>query len=90
MTLRIIMALRILMVAKRYFIVGMPRTGTTVVERLISQPENITSAGEMQHFSITLKQMSKTGTSALLDLDVISATENIDLASSRASLPREH
>lgn len=60
------------------FIVGMPRTGTTVVERLLSQPENITSAGEMQHFSITLKQMSKTGTSALLDLDVISATENID------------
>lgn len=60
------------------FIVGMPRTGTTVVERLLSQPENITSAGEMQHFSIILKQMSKTPTAALLDLDVISATENID------------
>lgn len=60
------------------FIVGMPRTGTTVVERLLSQPDNITSAGEMQHFSIALKQMSKTASSGLLDLDVISASENID------------
>lgn len=36
------------------FIVGMPRTGTTLVERIISQHQNIKSAGETSDFTIAM------------------------------------
>ncbi|WP_448214152.1 tetratricopeptide repeat-containing sulfotransferase family protein [Colwellia sp. MEBiC06753] len=60
------------------FIVGMPRTGTTVVERLISQAPNILSAGEMQHFAVQLKQQTKVQSSALLDVETINACQGLD------------
>ena len=34
------------------FVVGMPRSGTTLVERIISQHTDVTSAGELQHFGL--------------------------------------
>lgn len=44
------------------FIVGMPRTGTTLVERILGSHSAVFSAGELNHFSLTLiplvRQMS--------------------------------
>jgi len=42
------------------FVVGMPRSGTTLVERIISQHTDVTSAGELQHFGLLVKKMAKT------------------------------
>lgn len=36
------------------FIVGLPRSGSTLVERILTQPDNVTSAGELLHFSALL------------------------------------
>lgn len=60
------------------FVVGMPRTGTTLVERLISQHRDVTSAGELQNFGLLFKQMSKTSSNRVIDPETIAASQKID------------
>lgn len=62
------------------FVVGMPRSGTTLVERIISQHSAVTSAGELQHFGLLLKKMAKTTSNHVIDAETIAATENINFA----------
>lgn len=38
------------------FVIGMPRTGTTLVDRILSSHSVVTSAGELQAFSIELQK----------------------------------
>ena len=38
------------------FVIGMPRTGTTLVDRILSSHSVVTSAGELQNFSIELQK----------------------------------
>lgn len=61
------------------FIVGMPRTGTTLVERILSQHSDVTTAGELDYFSSLFKQMSQTTSQRMLDEETISAAKNIDV-----------
>jgi len=60
------------------FVVGMPRTGTTLVERILSQHSEVTSAGELEHFGLLLKKMSTSKTKRVLDSDTVNATTDID------------
>ncbi|TKB44912.1 tetratricopeptide repeat-containing sulfotransferase family protein [Thalassotalea mangrovi] len=60
------------------FIVGMPRTGTTLVERLLSQAPQVISAGELPHFALAFKQQSHVPSPAILDTDTILAANHID------------
>ncbi len=60
------------------FVVGMPRTGTTLVERILSQHSEVTSAGELQHFGLLVKKMSGTSTNRVIDVDTILAAQSID------------
>jgi tetratricopeptide (TPR) repeat protein len=60
------------------FVVGMPRTGTTLVERIISQHSDVTSAGELQHFGLLLKKMANTTTNKVIDVETVKAACNID------------
>lgn len=60
------------------FVVGMPRTGTTLVERILSQHTDVTSAGELEHFGLLLKKMSTSETKRILDADTIAASKNIN------------
>ncbi len=62
------------------FVVGMPRSGTTLVERIISQHSDVTSAGELQHFGLLVKKMTKTISNRVIDAETISATKNIDFS----------
>lgn len=62
------------------FVVGMPRSGTTLVERIISQHSEVTSAGELQHFGLLLKKMAKTTSKRVIDAETITATKNINFA----------
>ncbi|WP_416307388.1 tetratricopeptide repeat-containing sulfotransferase family protein [Neptunicella sp. SCSIO 80796] len=40
------------------FVVGMPRTGTTLLERILSAHANVVSAGELYQFSMAVKQVT--------------------------------
>ncbi|WP_371185758.1 sulfotransferase [Thalassotalea maritima] len=60
------------------FVVGMPRTGTTLIERVLSQSVNVTSAGEMPHFAIALKQCTGCQSPELLDEATIQASTQIN------------
>lgn len=53
------------------FVVGLPRTGTTLVERIISSHSQAYAAGELQNFSIALKRATGSTTPALFDMDVV-------------------
>lgn len=40
------------------FVIGMPRSGTTLVDRILSSHPNVQSAGELANFAAILKQLS--------------------------------
>ena len=60
------------------FVVGMPRSGTTLAERIISQHSEVTSAGELQHFGLLLKKMAATTSNRVIDAETIAASKNIN------------
>lgn len=60
------------------FVVGMPRSGTTLVERIISQHSDVTSAGELQHFGLLVKKMAQTPSNRVIDAETVAATKNIN------------
>ncbi|MBL4765605.1 MAG: sulfotransferase [Colwellia sp.] len=60
------------------FVVGMPRTGTTLVERILSQHTAVSSAGELQHFGLLLKKLSKTTTNKVIDKATVMAAASIN------------
>lgn len=62
------------------FVVGMPRTGTTLVERILSKHSAVTSAGELQHFGLLLKELSKTSTNKVIDRETVIAAESINFS----------
>lgn len=53
------------------FVIGMPRSGTTLVERILSSHPTVHSAGELQNFGIAFKRTSGSSTPMLLDFDVL-------------------
>ncbi len=63
------------------FVVGMPRSGTTLVDRILGSHPQVTSAGELHHLSIAVKRASGSQTRAPLDLDTLSRTSTMDWAS---------
>lgn len=60
------------------FIVGMPRSGTTLVERIISSHPNVFSAGELMNFGVALKHASGSRTPFLLDVDTVTRAQQLD------------
>lgn len=59
------------------FIVGMPRTGTTLVERILSSHPQVQSAGELQNFGVVLKRASGSTTPHLLDADTLARAASL-------------
>ncbi|MCB1608367.1 MAG: sulfotransferase [Xanthomonadales bacterium] len=66
--------------AEPIFIVGMPRTGTTLVERILSSHPQVYAAGELSHFSLALKRLSATPGAHVLDPDTLRAAAGVDPA----------
>jgi tetratricopeptide (TPR) repeat protein len=62
------------------FIVGMPRSGTTLVERILSSHPAVTSAGELMHFSLALKRATGTQSAHVLDVPTMEAAASVDFA----------
>ena len=61
-------------------VVGMPRTGTTLVDRILSSHPQVRSAGERFDFARLLKQASGSRTSLPLDTETIAAARSLDWA----------
>ncbi len=71
------------------FIVGMPRTGTTLVDRILSGHSLVTSAGELVDFGLALKQLARTPSNLVLDAETLAAAARVDPATlGRAYLDR--
>jgi len=47
------------------FIVGMPRTGTTLVEQILSSHSRVFAAGELQNFPLQVKRLTRSTTAGL-------------------------
>jgi len=62
------------------FIVGMPRTGTTLVERILSSHPQVFAAGELTHFALVLKRATGTPSRLVLDAETLAAADSVDLA----------
>lgn len=61
------------------FICGMPRTGTTLVDRILSGHSQLTSAGELTDFALCLKRLTRTPSNLVLDPGTLDAAAGADL-----------
>lgn len=62
------------------FVVGMPRTGTTLVDRILSSHRDVGSAGELQAMPLAVKQLAGTQSRTVIDPVTIAASGGIDPA----------
>ena len=53
------------------FVLGMPRSGTTLVERILSSHSDVQSAGELQDFGLCVKKLTQTTSSHVLDIETL-------------------
>lgn len=64
--------------AEPIFIIGLPRTGTTLVERIVSSHSEVYPAGELQNFGVVLKRATGSATPSMLDMDVVERSGGLD------------
>jgi tetratricopeptide (TPR) repeat protein len=60
------------------FIVGMPRTGTTLVDRILAAHPDVTSAEELQAFPFLVKREAKSTTPKLVDTDAFRQAQRLN------------
>jgi len=60
------------------FIVGLPRTGTTLVDRILAAHPAVRSLGELSNFALLAKQMVKTPGPFVMDAATLEATSAVD------------
>lgn len=65
--------------ASPIFIIGQPRTGTTLIERIITARDDVHSAGELQQFGLSVKRMSGAAASGMIAAETAFAAANIDI-----------
>jgi tetratricopeptide (TPR) repeat protein len=59
------------------FITGMPRTGTTLVDRILSSHHDVHSAGELQAMPLAIKLLAGTATRLVTDAATIGASAGL-------------
>lgn len=64
--------------ANPIFVFGLPRTGTTLVDRILSSHSQVRSAGELQTFGVAFKRATGSRTPPILDLDTVQRTPGVD------------
>lgn len=61
------------------FIVGLPRTGTTLIDRILSSHSQMVSAGERSEFSACLQEATGSVSPNFINADAINLAANVDL-----------
>ncbi len=61
------------------FVIGMPRTGTTLVDRILSSHPSVVSAGELNIFAGLIKEAVKTPSNMVMDGPTLRAATQVDL-----------
>lgn len=61
------------------FVVGLPRTGTTLTERILSSHPEIRTAGELGDFGLLIKSAAATRSAFVLDPEALQAGANLEL-----------
>ena len=62
------------------FIIGMPRTGTTLVDRILSSHPEVASAGELQALPLAVKTIAGTRSRTVLDPETVAQAAAGDVA----------
>jgi tetratricopeptide (TPR) repeat protein len=62
------------------FIVGMPRTGTTLVEQILSSHSQVHAAGELQYFPLLVKRMTASPSIEVVDAETFQRSGQLDAA----------
>ncbi|WP_226017975.1 sulfotransferase [Novosphingobium sp. FKTRR1] len=60
------------------FVVGLPRTGTTLVERILAAHPGLTAAGELQAMPLAVKEAAATRSRHVLDPETVAAAAAFD------------
>ncbi|MEN7538428.1 tetratricopeptide repeat-containing sulfotransferase family protein [Aurantiacibacter flavus] len=60
------------------FVIGMPRTGTTLVDRILSSHPDVGSAGELQAMPVAVKRLAKARSRKVIDAETVAASAAID------------
>ena len=58
----------------------MPRSGTTLVERILINHTDVKSCGELQDFGVALKEVTGISSQKVLDVETLQAAKSIDFA----------
>jgi len=66
--------------ASPIFVVGQPRTGTTLIERIIASHSMVESAGELQQFGLSVRRLTKSDNPDRWAPEVIRASAAVDPA----------
>jgi Flp pilus assembly protein TadD len=61
------------------FIVGMPRTGTTLVEQILSGHSRVRAAGELPNFPLQVKRMTGSPSADVLDVETLRRSVQLDM-----------
>jgi Flp pilus assembly protein TadD len=64
---------------RRIFVLGLPRSGTTLVERILGAHSQVQAQGELQAMWLGVKTLSQSSTPAILDEDVIMRAARMDM-----------
>ncbi|TIX49832.1 tetratricopeptide repeat-containing sulfotransferase family protein [Alteraurantiacibacter aquimixticola] len=60
------------------FVTGMPRTGTTLVDRILSSHHHVASAGELQAMPVAVKRLAGTPSRKVIDAETVQASGDIE------------
>ncbi len=63
---------------KRIFIIGLPRSGTTLIERILAAHSDVQAIGELKTFGVTTHRLSQVDSAHRLAPDVIAAAARLD------------
>ena len=62
------------------FVVGMPRTGTTLVEQILGSHSQVYAAGELQNFMLQVQRMTLAPAAEVLDGAYLARSTQLDMA----------